>query len=156
MAASEEERTRCKEKAKTRLVCRLKGRSHTTIPPTGPCGTGGGEGIVPVCAGSDQGEDGTNGVNRLLQPVTGVALKDDTHSTVLNTVLNGTHSDCSSSSSDNAVKDTDRQTPSLCIPQLLFELNTFDLKKDISKRLFVTHAQYKFAYKTACDFCRLK
>ena len=153
MAASEEEKTRCKEEAKARLVCRLKGRSHTTIPPTGPCGTGGGEGIVPVCVGSDQGEDGTNGVNRLLHPVTGVALKDDTHSTV----LNSTHSDCSSSSSsDNADKDTDRQTPSLCIPQLLFELNTFDLKKVISKRLFVTHAQYKFAYKTACDFCRLK
>jgi hypothetical protein len=152
MAASEEEKTRCKEEAKARLVCRLKGRSHPTIPPTGPCGAGGGEGIVPVCVGFDQGEDGTNGVNRLLQPVTGVALKGDTHSTV----LNSTNSDCSSSSVDNAVKDTDRQTPSLCIPQLLFDLNTFDLKKDISKRLFVTHAQYKFAYKTACDFCRLK
>jgi hypothetical protein len=146
-AASEQERIHSQGEAKARLACRLKDRSHPpiptpTLPSSGDAKIAGKIGTVRV--GSGQGEDGMNGVKDPLQPDVGVGLRDNVHST------DGARAHNSSST------DTDGRTPSLCISQLLYDLNSADLKKDISKRLFITHAQYKFAYKIACDMCRKK
>jgi hypothetical protein len=144
-AASEQERIHSQGEAKARLACRLKDRSHppTPTPPSSGDAEIAGK-IGTVCVGSDQGEDGMNGVEDPLQPDIGVGLRDDVHST------DGTRAHNRSS------RDTDGRTPSLCISQLLYDLNSVDLKTDVSKRLFITHAQYKFAYKIACDMCRKK
>jgi hypothetical protein len=142
-AAREQERVHSQGEAKARLAGRLRDRSHPpapTAPSSRDAETAGKIGTVGV--GSGQGEDGTNGVTAPLQPQIRVGLSDDVHSTV----GTSTHS--------SSCTDTDGSTPSLCISQLLYDVNAADLKKDVSKRLFVTHAQYKFAYKIACDLCR--
>ena len=44
--------------------------------------------------------------------------------------------------------DTD---PFICVPQLLYEFLPIDQSNQSLENLFVTHAQYKFIYKFACE-----
>ena len=53
----------------------------------------------------------------------------------------------------NIVCETD---PFICVPQLLHEFLPKNQSQQSLENLFVTHAQYKFVYKFACEFNKKK
>ena len=54
-------------------------------------------------------------------------------------------------SSSSSTVETNSIIPSICIPQLLYYMTPKDFYNKHLEYLFLTHAQYKFIYKIACE-----